>query len=159
MLKKLVQKFIFFIYGQWASLFVSCPYINNEAKYMAKGVKPFTSLGGSQEYLDYYEYPHFKKLLEDGVVLEYKTSKKIIDRFGKEVDFINLYFYYPDEEWRVKRCIIIWDNLDKYIKTIDARYGLLLGYPKKYIRRWMLSQKIQKWLRKKELLPKPPWEN
>ncbi|MGB1360818.1 MAG: hypothetical protein ACPG8V_01740 [Alphaproteobacteria bacterium] len=147
MIKKFILKpVVMFIYNTWSKYFVICPYSLNEPKYMAKGVKPISRVGGMQEWIDEYEYPRFKELLKNKIVLEYKTSKKTINRFHKEVDLINLYFYYPNEEWRVHTLIRTWDNIDKYRKTISIRDGILLGYPKKYIRRYMLSDKILKWL-------------
>ena len=152
MIKKSIQKIIYFVYWQWCRHFVICPYSLNEPKYMEKGLKPFSRVGETKQWNDAYEYPRFKKLLDNGTILEYKTSQKTINRFGEKIELITLYFYYPNEEWRVHRMIKIWNNLDNYKNSIEIREGLLFGYPKKYIRRSMLSNKINKWLKNKGLI-------
>ena len=155
MFKKLVQKFVFFIYGKWVSLFVSCPYINNEAKYMAKGVKPLSTFADDKRGLEKYDVPTFKPLLESGIIKEHRTEEKMKNFRGEDIILLKLNYYYPDQEWRVHRWVRTWDNIDNYRKTIDVRHGLLLGYPKKYIRRHMLSKKIRKWLISRDLIYNP----
>ena len=118
---------------------------------MAKGVKPLSTFADDKRFLDEYVIPEFKLLLQAGVVKEHRIEEKMKNFRGEDIILLKLNYYYPDEEWRVHRWIRTWKNLDNYIKTIDARHGLLLGYPKKYIRRYLFMQKLRKWFNKKQL--------
>ena len=128
--------------------FIICPYINNEAKYMAKGVKAFSVIADSEDFLEKYEYPLFNRLVKEGIVLETKEQKKIQHHLGHMVDFTYAYYYYPNEEWRIKK----WKDmqkvwLKKYPNSWIIREGILLGYPKKYIKRYMVRLSIANILR------------
>ena len=153
MLKKFILKpLIIFLFNKWKKHFVLCPYINNEAKYMAKGIKPFSQLWDSEKFLNDYVFPKFTPLVKQGIVLEKKQTMIIKNVHKKNIKTIKVHYYYPGEEWRIKKLNNMDKNLQNYTKSFSIREGLLFGYPKKYIRRHILSGKIRKWLNKKDLL-------
>ncbi|MGB1360821.1 MAG: hypothetical protein ACPG8V_01755 [Alphaproteobacteria bacterium] len=149
MIKKFILKpVVMFIYSTWSKYFVICPYVNNEAKYMAKGVKPFTALWDDDRFLAEYHFPYFDSLVKQGIVLEQKTHTPTKNRFDEDIILTKVFYYYPGEQWRIKRWEILDNKYKEYRKTCSIREGLLLGYPKKYIRRHILSGKILRWLHK-----------
>ncbi|MGB1360817.1 MAG: hypothetical protein ACPG8V_01735 [Alphaproteobacteria bacterium] len=154
MIKKFILKpVVMFLYSAWCKYFVICPYINNEAKYMAKGVKPFTALADDDRFLAEYEFPQFDPLVEQGIVLEQKYHTPMKNFRGEDIILTKAYYYYPGEQWRIKRWELLHDNYPAYKNSSTIREGLLLGYPKKYIRRWLIREKIYNWLQNKELAP------
>ena len=146
MFVKLLNPIVKFLFNFWTEHFVICPYVNNEAKYMKKGVKPFSAISDDKRFLDEYVFPKFNPLVEQGIVLESRTSKKITNYRGENITFIRLYYYYPGEEWRIKRSRIVVEKFSQYKKTCYIREGILYGYPKKYIRRMGIRRKIGLWL-------------
>ena len=145
MIKKLLKPIIKFTLDKITKHFVICPYINNEAKYMAKGIKPFSEFWDSLDFLNNYIFPKFEPLIKSGVVLEKKEYTKMPTKKGV-IDLIRVYYYYQGEEWRIKRFEILFDKYLDYKKSHSIREGLLFGYPKKYIRRHIFWGKIKKWL-------------
>ncbi|MGB1360819.1 MAG: hypothetical protein ACPG8V_01745 [Alphaproteobacteria bacterium] len=146
MIIKILNPIVKFTYRFWGDNFVICPYVNNEAKYMAKGVKPFTALADDERFLQDYYYPYFDPLVKQGVVIEQKTQKPFKKKSGENIIFTKVYYYYPGEQWRIERWEYLQNNYLKYTKSCPIREGLLLGYPKKYIRRHRLNSKIGNWL-------------
>ena len=146
MFVKLLNPFVKFLFNFWTDHFVICPYVSNEAKYMAKGVKPFSAISDDKRFLEEYEFPKFNPLVEQGIVLESRSSKKITNYRGENITVIRVYYYYPGEEWRIKKWEFLQKNYLKYKKSCPIREGLLLGYPRKYIRRHRLNSKIGMWL-------------
>ena len=144
MLIKLLNPIVKFLFNFWTSKFVICPYIGNEAKYMAKGVKPFSTYWDGQEFLEDYVFPKFDPLVKKGIILEQRKNLKL----GK-LDLIRVHYYYAGEEWRVKRFEILFNNYLAYKRSCPIREGVLFGYPKKYIRRHRLNSKIGRWLYEK----------
>ncbi|MGB1360815.1 MAG: hypothetical protein ACPG8V_01725 [Alphaproteobacteria bacterium] len=157
MIKKFILKpVVMFLYNTWSKYFVICPYSLNEPKYMAKGVKPFTALWDDDRFLAEYHFPKFDPLVKQGIVLEQKTHTPTKNRFDEDIILTKVFYYYPGEQWRIKQWELIHEKFPKYRKTCCAREGLLLGYPKKYIRRFMLSNKVERWLYKNGFVDYPP---
>ena len=44
------------LFNVWTTHYVICPYIKNEAKFMKKGVKPFSAFSDSDVFLQDYIY-------------------------------------------------------------------------------------------------------
>ena len=149
MFVKLLNPFVKLLFNFWTTHFVICPYVNNPAKYAKKGLKPLTALWDDKRFLDEYFIPDFEPLLKQGIVLEKRQSEKTKNYRGENIIMLKIYYYYPGEEWRIKKWEYLQKNFLKYTKSCPIREGLLLGYPRKYIRRHRLNSKIGLWLYEK----------